>query len=120
MKGPLGKAIDVFATLATVIGVAAVLGFGSDQFTCGLNFLFDVPKTFLVQLIVLIVTTCLFIISACSGVGRGIIYLSTTNMGIGSILFLMLLILGRTFYILDLLTQFCGIYIADVMHLSSC
>lgn len=119
MKGPLGKAIDVFATLATVIGVAAALGFGSAQITSGLNFLFDVPKTFLVQLIVLIVTTCLFIISAWSGVGRGIKYLSTTNMGIGSILFLMLLILGPTFYILDLLTQSFGNYIAEFIQMSS-
>src|SRR5690625_7881071 len=102
MKGPLGKAIDVFATLATVIGVAAALGFGSAQITSGLNFLFDVPKTFLVQLIVLIVTTCLFIISAWSGVGRGIKYLSTTNMGIGSILFLILLLLCLIFYFLVL------------------
>src|SRR5699024_12283281 len=29
MKGPLGKAIDVFGTLAKVIGGAAVLGVGS-------------------------------------------------------------------------------------------
>src|SRR5699024_1244884 len=89
MKGPLGKAIDVFATLATVIGVAAALGFGSAQITSGLNFLFDVSKTFLVQLIVLIVTTCLFIISAWICVGRGIKYLITPNMGIGSYFFIL-------------------------------
>src|SRR5699024_12325272 len=93
MKGPLGKAIDVFATLATVIGVAAALGFGSAQITSGLNFLFDVPKTFLVQLIVLIVTTCFFIISSCSGFGRCIYYLSKENFGIGSFLFIVLIIL---------------------------
>src|SRR5699024_5057579 len=93
ITGPLGEAIDVFSTLATVIGVAAALGFASAQITSGLHFLCDVPSTFLVQLFVLIVTTCLSIISGWSGVGRGIKYLSTTKMGIGSILFLMLLIL---------------------------
>src|SRR5699024_3723997 len=62
MKGPLGKAIDVFATLATVIGVAAALCFGSAQITSGLNFLFDVSKSFLVQLFVFIVSSFLFFI----------------------------------------------------------
>src|SRR5699024_5720574 len=58
MKGPLGKAIDVFATLATVIGVDAALGFGHAIIIIVFNFLFDVLTTFLVQLIVLSVTTC--------------------------------------------------------------
>src|SRR5690625_7624057 len=40
-------------------------------------------------------------------------------MGIGSILFLMLLILGPTFYILDLLTQSFGNYIAEFIQMSS-
>src|SRR5699024_12857425 len=62
MKGPLGKAIDVFATLAKVIGVASALGFGSAQITSGLNFLFVVSKKFLVQLIFLFVSSCLFFI----------------------------------------------------------
>ncbi|MBD1221075.1 BCCT family transporter [Virgibacillus halodenitrificans] len=118
MKGWLGKIIDVLAVFATVVGVAAALGFGSAQITGGFNFLFNTPQTFAVQLLVLTITTVLFIISAWSGVGKGIKYLSNINMGIGFILFVMLFVIGPTMYILNMFTNTLGNYIADFVQMS--
>lgn len=118
MEGIAGKLIDTLAVVATVIGVAATLGFGSGQITGGLSFLFGTPNTFSVQIIVLIVATILFIVSAWSGIGRGIKYLSNINMGLAFVLLLILFIVGPTLYILNMFTNTLGNYISDFFDMS--
>ncbi|WP_088008280.1 BCCT family transporter [Indiicoccus explosivorum] len=119
MRGILGKLIDSLAVFATVIGVAATLGFGSAQITGGLAFMFEgIPNTFTVQLIVLAVATALFIWSAWSGLGRGIKYLSNINMGLAAFLLILLFIVGPTLYILNMFTNALGQYVADFFSMS--
>ncbi|WP_456272928.1 glycine betaine uptake BCCT transporter [Bacillus sp. AK031] len=118
MGGALGKTVDVLAVFATVIGVAATLGFGSAQITGGLSFLFGVPDSFTVQLIVLAVATVLFIWSAWSGIGKGIKYLSNINMGLAILLLVLLFIAGPTMYILNMFTHTLGSYISDFFDMS--
>lgn len=67
MGGTPGKLIDTLAVFATVVGVAATLGFGSAQINEGLSFLFGTPNNYGFQLLILAVATALFIISAWSG-----------------------------------------------------
>ncbi|WP_175990555.1 BCCT family transporter [Bacillus sp. Marseille-Q1617] len=118
MKGFLGQWIDVLAVFATVVGVAATLGFGSAQITGGLSFLFGIPNNFTVQLIVLTVSTILFIWSAWSGIGRGIKYLSNINMGLAALLLVLLFIVGPTLLILNMFTHTLGSYVADFFKMS--
>jgi glycine betaine transporter len=118
MRGPLGKIIDVLAVFATVIGVAATLGFGSAQITGGLAYLFGTPNTFTVQILVLAIATVLFIWSAWSGIGKGIKYLSNINMGLAIFLLLLLFIVGPTMYILNMFTDTLGRYISDFFDMS--
>ncbi|MCM3756188.1 BCCT family transporter [Sporosarcina aquimarina] len=118
MKGIFGKIIDVLAVLATVIGVAASLGFGSVQINGGLHYLFNTPDVFWMQLLILAVTTVLFLISAWSGIGKGIKYLSNINMGLALILFLMLFLAGPTLYILNMFTNAFGSYLTDFVEMS--
>ncbi|MTD30691.1 BCCT family transporter [Planomicrobium sp. YIM 101495] len=118
MKGWLGKAVDILAVFATVVGVAATLGFGSAQITGGLSFLFGTPNNFVVQLIVLIVATALFCWSAWSGIGRGIKYLSNINMGLAFVLLILLFIVGPTMYIVNMFTHTLGSYVTDFFKMS--
>jgi glycine betaine transporter len=118
MRGPLGKIIDVLAVFATVIGVAATLGFGSAQITGGLAYLFGTPNTFTVQILVLAIATVLFIWSAWSGIGKGIKYLSNINMGLAIFLLILLFIVGPTMYILNMFTDTLGRYISDFFDMS--
>ncbi|MGD6804563.1 glycine betaine uptake BCCT transporter [Rossellomorea aquimaris] len=118
MRGPFGKMIDVLAVFATVIGVAATLGFGSAQITGGLSYLFGFPDTFAVQLTVLAVATVLFIWSAWSGIGKGIKYLSNINMGLAILLLVTLFIVGPTMYILNMFTHTLGSYVSDFFDMS--
>ncbi|RSL29883.1 BCCT family transporter [Salibacterium salarium] len=118
MRGLPGTLIDSLAVFATVVGVASTLGFGSAQINDGLAFLFNTPNTFTVQVIILVISTALFIISAWSGVGRGIKHLSNVNMWLAFILLITLFIVGPTVYILDMFTSTTGNYISNFFNMS--
>ncbi|MFC4711490.1 BCCT family transporter [Planococcus dechangensis] len=118
MAGWPGKLIDTLAVFATVIGVASTLGFGSAQLNEGMSFLFGTPNTFSFQLLILAIATLLFIISAWSGIGRGIKYLSNINMVIAFILLAILLVVGPTLYIMNMFTDSIGGYFANFLSMS--
>lgn len=114
MKGGWGKAVDVIAVFATIVGVATTLGFGATQINGGIAFLLDIPISFWVQLIIILIVTVLFMISTYTGLSKGIQYLSNANMGLGAILLLATLILGPTLYILNSFTDTIGSYIQQL------
>ncbi|GGD01717.1 glycine betaine uptake BCCT transporter [Pontibacillus salipaludis] len=117
-KGPIGKIIDVIAIFATVIGVATTLGFGAAQINGGLNYLLDTPDEFWVQLVIIGVVTVLFMISAYTGLSKGIKYLSNTNLVLALLLFGFVLVVGPTLNIMNVFTNTIGSYIKDVGNMS--
>ncbi|HLQ72209.1 MAG TPA: BCCT family transporter [Bacillota bacterium] len=118
MRGATGTTVDILAVFATVVGVASTLGFGTAQINSGLTFLFDAPKAFWFQMIILVITTALFIISAWSGIGNGIKYLSTFNIWLAIILMSTLFIVGPSMYIIDMFTTTIGNYISHFIQMS--
>ncbi|MDG5788382.1 BCCT family transporter [Evansella sp. AB-P1] len=114
VKGPIGKTIDVVAVFATLFGVAASLGLGSQQINAGLEYLIGVPNNFMIQMIIMGIITVLFIISANTGISKGIKYLSNVNMSIATLLFFTMLILGPTLFLLNMFTTTLGSYIQNV------
>ncbi|KIX89741.1 choline transporter [Staphylococcus microti] len=108
VDGPIGIFIDVLAVFATVIGVAVSLGMGALQIAGGLNYLFGIPNNMLTQAIIIVVVTILFIMSAWSGLSKGIQYLSNLNIGLGTLLMLAALIAGPTVLIMNMFTSSTG------------
>ncbi len=108
VEGPIGTIIDVLAVFATVVGVAVSLGMGALQINGGLNYLFGVPNNVWVQAIIIVIVTILFIMSAWSGISKGIQYLSNLNISLGLILMVIVLILGPTVLILNMMTSSVG------------
>ncbi|WP_278925667.1 BCCT family transporter [Staphylococcus auricularis] len=108
VEGPIGTIIDVLAVFATFVGVAVSLGMGALQINGGLNYLFGIPNNVWVQSIIIIVVTVLFLMSAWSGLSKGIQYLSNLNIGLGTILMFAILIIGPTVLILNLMTSATG------------
>ncbi|AIF44303.1 BCCT family transporter [Virgibacillus sp. SK37] len=118
VKGATGRVVDIIAVVATVLGVATTLGFGAVQINGGLSFLYDIPVTIGVQFIIIAIVTVLFMISAWSGLGKGIKYLSNANMGLATILLLLIFIFGPTIFILNLFTDTIGTYIQSLPKMS--
>src|SRR5690606_1478911 len=72
IHGPIGHAVDIFAVLGTLFGVATSLGFGAIQVNSGLNELFGLPATPLVQSTLIVVICSLAAISVGLGLDAGI------------------------------------------------
>lgn len=118
MKGPFGTFVDVLAVFATVFGVATSLGFGAIQINGGLSHLFGIEVGFLPQLIIILIVTLLFILSAWSGLSRGIKYLSNTNIVLAVILLIIIIAIGPTVLIMNMFTETLGLYIQNIIGMS--
>jgi len=117
MDGWLGKVIDSITIIATVAGVATSLGYGAAQINGGLSFLWNAPTEFWVELIIIMVATVLFLISACSGIGKGVKILSNVNIVIAVILMFVALFVGPTVQALNNTTQSFGEYLGDFLSM---
>ncbi|MCM3744425.1 BCCT family transporter [Sporosarcina luteola] len=118
MEGPWGVLVDVLAVFATAFGVATSLGFGAVQINAGLNYLFGFSIGFTSQLIIIAVVTVLFVMSAWSGLSKGIKYLSNTNLILALALLGFVLILGPTLLIFNVFTDSIGGYLANLVSMS--
>lgn len=121
VKGPIGKFIDILAVFATVAGVATSLGLGTMQINSGLNFLFNIPETKLVQIIIIAIITVLFIWTAISGIGKGIKILGDINLVLAILLLGLVIIIGPTTTFINSFTNGLGQYIngfvTDSLHI---
>ena len=115
-RGTIGKTVDILAIFATVAGVATSLGMATLQLTSGFNFLFGIPETDTVRLIVIGVITILFMISAITGVDKGIKYLSNANITLASIIMVLCLIAGPTLLIINNFTNSFGLYMSSLVR----
>ncbi|MFK0310336.1 BCCT family transporter [Pseudomonas sp. NPDC090233] len=111
-NGPVGRVIDMMAIFATLFGSAASLGLGALQIAGGLEYngwIEQPGKLFYIALITLL--TIAFVASAVSGIGKGIQWLSNTNMVLALALALFVFLVGPTLLMLNLLPTSIGVYI---------
>lgn len=118
VQGVIGKSIDTLSIVVTLFGVATSLGLGAMQVSTGLNRLFNIPNTTSVSIIIIVVVTCLYIMSAVSGVDKGIKILSNINMALAFGLMLCVLLAGPTVYILKMFIESIGSYLQNIVWLS--
>ena len=70
----------MLAVFATVFGVATSLGLGAKQIAGGVSYLTSIPNSLTTQLVIIAIVTVLFMLSAQTGLDKGIKYLSNTNI----------------------------------------
>lgn len=113
--GPIGHAIDIFAIIGTVFGIATSLGFGVLQINSGFNYLFDLPVNVTVQVILIIVATALATLSVASGLDKGIRRLSEITLVLAVILMLLVLAFGPTAFLFKSFVQNTGSYLSEIV-----
>ncbi|WP_373017345.1 choline BCCT transporter BetT [Thiomicrorhabdus sp.] len=116
--GPIGHAVDVFAVIGTVFGIATSLGYGVLQMNTGLNYLFGVPVDTLSQSLLIAAVTALAAVSVATGLDKGIRRLSELNMSLAVVLMLLVLFLGSTVFLLQTLIQNAGSYLSDIVRVT--
>jgi len=116
IHGPIGHAVDIFAIIGTVLGVATSLGLGVAQINSGLNHLFGLPVSVPVQIMLIIATCALATVSVASGLDKGIRILSESNLALAVILLVFVLVVGPTVFLLQTFVQNTGAYLSDIVN----
>ena len=129
INSPLGHMVDVIGVVATILGVSVTIGFGVSQFVDGIYAVTgmewmmtmdgDAPAPGNVGLIAGLITIMgLSIISAVSGVGRGIKWLSNANLVMSVILLLTFAVFGSFLFAMTTYGTALVDYILNFLQLS--
>lgn len=119
-QGWVGKIIDMAAIFATLFGTAASLGLAAMSIGEGVKIVADWDETSNAVLIgILGVLTAAFIVSAISGVSRGIRYLSNTNMMLTFAFMVFIFVFGPTLFLLNLVPSGLMFYFDQMFSMMS-
>lgn len=117
IHGPMGHAVDTFAILGTMFGIATTLGLSVIQINTGLNYLWpSIPIDSVIQIIVIFVITLLAIASVAAGLDKGVKRLSIVNMTLVVFLLLFVFAMGPTVHILETFLQNTGSYLNTIVE----
>lgn len=110
--GWLGDIVDAAAILGTIFGVAATLGIGVVQLNVGLEILTGVSQGLGTQTALVLLAILVSILSASSGVNRGIKFLSQLNVILAIGLSLWVMVAGRMDFLLRAIVLNVGDFIS--------
>jgi len=116
LSGPLGHAVDIVSVIATILGVSVTIGYGVSQFSSGMfnitgaNWMMNAEgaPTKTAMIFSLLVVMGASTLSAMSGVGRGIKWLSNLNMGLSLFILIFFILFGSTLFVFK--SFFLGLY----------
>ena len=114
-----GHVIDVLAVFATIFGLATSLGFGAEQATAGLNFLFGISNSNTTKIILIVCITGIATMSVVLGVEKGVKRLSEINMVLALVLLLFIIFFGPTIEIFRGFFGNLGAYARELVPLSN-
>ena len=117
--GPAGHVIDTLAVFATLFGLATSLGFGAEQASAGLNYLFGFPSSETSKVVLILLITGAALLSVLAGMDKGVKRLSEANMILALALLLFVLLVGPTLETLSGFLTNTGHYLANVLPLSN-
>ncbi len=114
--GPIGHAVDVFAILGTLFGIATTLGLSVTQINTGIHYLWpEIPINTTVQVISIICITGLAIFSVVAGMDKGVKRLSILNMVLAIVLMTFVFLAGPSIHILESFLQNTGSYLNNII-----
>ncbi|MFN7023591.1 MAG: BCCT family transporter [Pseudorhizobium sp.] len=116
--GWVGHVIDTMAVLATLFGLATSLGLGAEQINAGLFFLYGIPVSNIVKILLICAITAVATISVLRGLDGGVKRASEINMVLAFVLLIAVFILGPTTAILARLGDSVIAYFAYLPALS--
>jgi glycine betaine transporter len=112
-KGLIGTIVDVLAVFATVAGVVTSLGLGVMQINSGLNMVLGIPSTLMIQIIIIIIISFIYISTAAAGIEKGIAVISDINLYLFVGLIIAGFVLGPKMEILNGFIGGIGSYLQD-------
>lgn len=115
--GPIGHFADLLGVLGCVFGVATSLGLGVSQMAVGLERLIGIDPGLLTQLVLIAGISAVSILSALSGIGRGIKVISEWNIIISIFVVAFFLFGGPTSWLVSVFAESMGDYLANFVQM---
>ncbi len=113
------KLINILAIWATIMGVVTSLGMGALQINSGLSYALGIPAGPTPSAIIITVITLLFIVSAITGVNKGIKVLSLLNVGLMTLLLVFFFVFGPFKFLVTSFFQALGDYVVNLVPMST-
>ncbi|WP_191083032.1 BCCT family transporter [Roseococcus microcysteis] len=114
-RGAAGHAVDAFAVIATILGVATSLGLGAAQMNAGLAYLLGLRTGEDVQVMLIAGVVAIALGSVLLGLDGGIRRLSILNLVLAGALLVFVFVSGPTLFLLQAYVQNTGAYLADIV-----
>ena len=115
----VGSTSDILAVIAVIFGLAGSLAMGTLMVRSGLSAVFGTDNTSnFVSIAILVVMTIAFLLSACTGVDKGIKILSNLNMIAAVLILLIVLFGGPTAYLFQVFVNSIGDYLFQLIPIS--
>ena len=114
-----GHIIDILAVLATLFGLATSLGFGAEQATAGLHYLFGFSTGNVTKVLLITGITGLALLSVIAGLDKGVKRLSEINMVLAIVLLGFVIIVGPTVAIATGFFDNLAAYVTNLPALSN-
>ncbi len=115
--GPIGHAVDIFGVLGCVFGVATSLGLGVSQMSVGLERLIGTDPGITTQLVLISLITVVSILSAVSGVNKGIKIISELNILVSVLVVAFFLFGGPTAWLLGIFGDSIADYLGSFVQM---
>jgi glycine betaine transporter len=115
----IGSSADILAVIAVIFGLAGSLAMGTLMVRSGMSSVFGTSSTSnAVSFAILAALTVSFLISASTGVDKGIKILSNINMVVAVIILLVVLFGGPTAYLFQVFVNSIGDYLIQFIPIS--
>ena len=116
--GWIGKIIDVLFMFGLIGGVGTSMGLGTPMLSAGIAELFSVERSFLLDVIVVIIWAIIFGASVYSGLEKGIKRLSDLNLILIVVILGFTFLFGPTVFILSSFTNSIGLLTQNFIQMS--
>lgn len=119
MRGPLGGIIDACCVIAVVAGTVGPIGFLATQVSFGLHEVFGLPNSYTSKLAILAVLASMYVLSAMSGVHRGMQLLSRFNVFLALAVGAVIMVFGPSLFLFNSYLSSMGVYISDFLPMAT-
>ncbi|HET7325719.1 MAG TPA: BCCT family transporter [Nocardioidaceae bacterium] len=114
----VGRTINTWVVVTTLVGNSVTLGLGTLQIVAGLEYISDLSSSAWLLLIVVGSLTIAFLVSATAGVSKGIKRLADFNVLLAVALLVFLLVLGPLNFIFNLFSEAFGSYVFNFLPMA--